>query len=105
MPPLRGLLVGFAIRVRLVFRESGVNMTGVIVREPRFVDWLHDTVRGGVSWCLLAVLEHVAPHINNIPMGLTTVFRESGLVFPDQSTWGVVNCGYAGVLARVSDID
>jgi hypothetical protein len=47
--------------LRLVFRESGMNMIGAIVREPRFVNWLHDTVRGGLSWCLLAVLEHVAP--------------------------------------------
>jgi hypothetical protein len=47
MPPLRGLLVGFAVRVRLVFRESGVDMIGGIVREQRFVDWLYDTVREG----------------------------------------------------------
>jgi hypothetical protein len=36
----------------------------------------------GVSWCLLAVLEHVAPpDVNNFPMGLTPVFPDRGWFF------------------------
>jgi hypothetical protein len=84
MPPLRGLLVGFAIRVRFVFRESGVNMTGVIVREPRFVDWLYDTVRDGVSFCLWLFWSMLPPHVYNFPMGRTPggEYSPKGALYP-----------------------
>jgi hypothetical protein len=39
----------------------------------------------GIIWSLLT------PDVNNFPMGLTPVFRESGLVFPGQCTGDAIN--------------